>query len=134
MAYLITAVVLALTGELGAFAVALLSSFFAPAWLLALCLTVLTLLAPTVFLVALAVVVGVAADAVADVVVDAVADPATGLATGVPLWANTGRVSAVNRAAAMREVDFMAIFLKEKFFSLGVLSRLFDLIAAPYFH
>ena len=36
-------------------------------------------------------------------------------AAGAPVWANTGRAKAENRVATMMEVDFMAIFLKEKF-------------------
>lgn len=82
---------------------------------MALCFTDLILVAGTAFFAALA---GAAAG-VAVVAADVVADTAAGLATGVPVWANTGRVSADSSAAAMREVDFMAIFLKEKFFCLG---------------
>jgi len=53
-------------------------------------------------------------------------------AAGAPVWANTGSVRVENRAATMMDFEFMAIFLKEKFFSLGVC--LISLFAAPYFH
>lgn len=97
-------------------------SFFVALLFLAACFTVLFSVACTFLDVAV-----VAAGAL--VVVLAALE-----GVAAPVCANTGNVSADNSAAAMREVDFMAIFLKEKFFSFGALSSLFGLIAAPYFH
>src|SRR5450830_263613 len=113
MCYLVAPGAAALTGVVAAVAApvfSLLTLLFT-----VLCFTVLTLAAGSVFFVAVAAAgadaTGVAAAAVA----------------GAPVWANTGRASADNRAATRMEVDFMAHFLKEKFFNLGAYRYLLHL-------
>jgi hypothetical protein len=63
----------------------------------------------------------------------AAAAGAAGVA-GAAFCANTGNVRAESRAIATMDLDFMAIFLKdkEKFLNLGVC--FISVFAAPYFH